>query len=814
MKYQIFSVLFLLILILGCKKEIETKESLLTYVPANSSLVIKINDFQKFKDAINTNNFISKLIQAQTYTGVVEKIKALTYLNPESESILIFSEFKNDDFDFTFITKKNQNLVDTDRTTNKVIEEINGSYKKYSIEDLSFYSKIIDSTIIISSTENYFGKLENKTKNDNFAILNQLYEIADATKPASALINLNQANPFLHPSIKDHTIINEFSDWVLLDIDVADEHINFNGISIANDSLSNHLSLFKNTNPLTNSTPLFAPINADAILSYTYNNHNVFAENQKAFMKEAPKDSLLNTVEEIGFIYLNNRKAILLNTYGAINISEYLSGVKKETFDYQGNEIVEIIETDFLNKRLRPIIKNYTSNFYTIIEDAFIFTENIESLQTIISNYKNGNTFNKSDLYTSAMTNLAEESTILYISNTKNINNTLKSSFSNSFYKDIKKVTDDSYLYASQAIADKNFYHTNLIIQKIEKENKTTKVDALFSFSLDADIANLPQFVTNHISNKKEIIVQDVNHTLYLISRKGEIVWKKELNSGIQGKIHQVDIFKNGRLQLAFTTNNQLLVLDRDGKEVSQFTKTYEGGNLNPLAVFDYEGKKDYRFIVTQAEKIFMYNNKAVIVDGFKYTKANKPILSAPKHLKIKSKDFIVFKLEDGSLKIVSRVGDVRTKVSPKIDFSKNEIFIYKNKFTLTDKKGTLYQIDEKGEITKTNLNLSNDHGLFATSKTLAIMNDNILSIRGKKVELELGVYTQPEIFYIYDKIYVAVTDIQHQQVYLYDSQAKPISSLPVHGTSKIELNDVDNDKKLEFVTKENDNTLTLYKVN
>jgi len=265
---------------------------------------------------------------------------------------------------------------------------------------------------------------------------------------------------------------------------------------------------------------------------------------------------------------------------------------------------------------------------------------------------------------------------------------------------------------------------------------------------------------------------------------------------------------------LAFCTNNEFLILDRNGDEVSPFNKKFEGGNLNGLAVFDYEGRKDYRFVVTQGSKIFMYNNKGNIVSGFTYTDAGSNILKAPTHFRMGSKDFLVFQLENGSLKIRHRAGQERVRVNDAINFSNNNVFLYKNKFSVTDTKGVLHQIDTKGKLTKTNFNLGQDHGMYATSKTLALMNDNILSIKGKKVKLDLGVYTAPKIFYIYDKIYVAVTDIQSQRIHLFDSQAKPISNFPVYGSSMIDLIDIDNDRKLELVTKDQDNSLIVYKIN
>ena len=282
----------------------------------------------------------------------------------------------------------------------------------------------------------------------------------------------------------------------------------------------------------------------------------------------------------------------------------------------------------------------------------------------------------------------------------------------------------------------------------------------------------------------------------------------------IQGRIHQVDIYKNGKLQLAFCTNNQFLVLDRNGEEVAPFNKKFEGGNLNPLAVFDYENNRNYRFVVAQGKKVFMYNSAGDIVSGFTYTEAESPIISNPKHFRMGKKDYLVFQLENGELKILHRAGGNRITVNRTIAFSDNEVFLYKNKFSVTDKKGVLHQVDVKGKLAATKFNLGENHGMFATSKTLVFMDDNILNIKGKKVELELGVYTKPKIFYINDKIYVAVTDLQNQKLHLYDSQAKPIPNFPVYGNSVVDLIDMDNDKKLELVAKDQENSIIVYTLN
>ena len=208
-----------------------------------------------------------------------------------------------------------------------------------------------------------------------------------------------------------------------------------------------------------------------------------------------------------------------------------------------------------------------------------------------------------------------------------------------------------------------------------------------------------------------------------------------------------------------------------------------------------------------------MYNGKGDIVNGYKYDKAEANILAAPQHFRIGKKDYIVFKLENGRLKITNRVGNTRVNVKDKFSFSENDIKLYQNKFTFTSEDGILYQIDSQGKSTSSNLNLAKDHGMDATSRTLVIMNDNILRIRDKKVELELGVYSKPIIFYLNDKIYVSVTDIQNQKIYLYDSQGASIPNFPIFGSSNIDMADMNLNKRAEFVFKDQENSIKVFKI-
>ena len=152
---------------------------------------------------------------------------------------------------------------------------------------------------------------------------------------------------------------------------------------------------------------------------------------------------------------------------------------------------------------------------------------------------------------------------------------------------------------------------------------------------------------------------------------------------------------------------------------------------------------------------------------------------------------------------------DVKTDIA----FSGNPVFNYKNTFTTSTQDGNLVQVNTKGQPNYTELNLSSDHYLTTTSKTLVALDENKLRIRSNTVELDYGNYTSPIIFYINDKIYVTTTDLQTKKVYLFDSQGKSIVNFPIYGSSSIVLDNIDHDRNLELIVKSEDDSMVVYEI-
>ena len=806
------------ILIASCAKEVKTKDSLLEHLPPNPSLVVKINNLTNFRSELKNNTFLKDVEQLSHLNDILSKVKGLEHLSTDKTTALGIYEVGKGHYDYILVAKNNADLFNVDSIANKTIESITyegTTITKYTLDGLEVFGVQKENDMVMSSSqmliENMVRMSGTQQTDPN---LEKLYETSATDKSATLFLNPEGNISLL--SLKENNDANKpFSSWISLDFTANSDEVNLNGVAMATDSTKTFINLFKGTSPLANKTAAYAPLNAQAIISYTFDDYRVFANNQNSYLDRVKQtDSLFNTIEEVGIIYLNNKKTVLLKSYGTEGLYDYLDSKKAVSQNYQGNEILELQEPKLITENFTPLVKNFEANFCTVIENSFIFSKDKEALQTIISSHKSSSSFDKDQGYLTAKAYMANESSMLFISNAAGIDFFTEAELSEDVAEDIANDDLNDLVFASQMVMDNGFGHFNLLTSKIKQSQEKNAVSPLFTLELNTDLATDPQFVKNHRTNEQEIVVQDQNNVLYLISNDGKVLWTKQLDGRIQGDIQQVDIYKNGKLQMAFTTNDQFMVLDRNGDEVAPFKIDFEGGNLNPLAVFDYDGSRNYRFVVTQGRKVFMYNNQGKIVRGFTFTEAPSNILGAPKHFRVGNKDYIVFRLDNSTIRILHRVGSDRIKVPEKIDFSNNDVFLYKDKFTVTNKTGVLHQIDTNGKLVATNFNLNPDHGFYATSNTLVFMDDNVLSIKGKKVELELGVYSKPEIFYIYDKIYVGVTDIQNRQIYLFDSQAEPIPNFPVFGSSMIDLTDMDNDKQLELAAKDQDNSLIVYKIN
>ena len=347
---------------------------------------------------------------------------------------------------------------------------------------------------------------------------------------------------------------------------------------------------------------------------------------------------------------------------------------------------------------------------------------------------------------------------------------------------------EDFYQLTLTATAEKPNTETASRSQNGEAPQSSDKgMQERFVLTLDKPAQTLPHFVTNHRTGEKEVVVQDRDNQLYLIGHDGKILWKKRLDSPIQGEIHQVDLFRNGFLQLAFNTLYSSYVIDRNGKEVAPFCLTRKN-SLLPLQIFDYDHNKDYRFVICEDKRIYLKDRRGEEVKGFEGSRVPEGLKSPPQHMRLAGKDFIVFAKANGQLSILHRNGSVRIPLKQTFDFSDNPIVPYKDCIAFTTRDGKLHYIDSQGGMRQENLSVGAAHYFAVQGDTRVVLDGNSLYINQKKISLPYADYARPRLISTQKGLLIAVLDEQNHQLYLFSREGETLPGFPIYALSQADV--------------------------
>ena len=200
-----------------------------------------------------------------------------------------------------------------------------------------------------------------------------------------------------------------------------------------------------------------------------------------------------------------------------------------------------------------------------------------------------------------------------------------------------------------------------------KEEKETTTPNSIntpvWSVALDSPAITNPQIVKNHYNGEDGIVIQDEKNQIYLISNSGKILWKKQIDGTIIGSVHQVDMLKNNKLQMAFVTENKLYIVDRNGNNLKGYPKTLSKKAIVGLSVFDYDKNKNYRFMIPTADAdILLLNMQGEMPSDWNYSGSTN-ITTPLEHFNIKGKDYIVTASKEKAI-ILNRKGENR--VTPK----------------------------------------------------------------------------------------------------------------------------------------------------
>lgn len=375
------------------------------------------------------------------------------------------------------------------------------------------------------------------------------------------------------------------------------------------------------------------------------------------------------------------------------------------------------------------------------------------------------------------------------------------------------------------------FFH-NFFVKFSAREISSPQT--IWESRLDTTIHFKPVFTLNHQTNRKEILLQDEAHNLYLINTSGRQLWKVPLKEAIRSEIFQIDFYKNGKLQFLFSTQSALHLIDRNGNYVANYPVMLRAPASNGMNLFDYDNRKEYRiFVAGQDRGIYVYDQTGALVKGWEFGKTESLVEQEVQHYRLGSRDYIVFG-DAMRVYILDRRGNPR--VTPDKQFAKsarNGLVLDRQaaggpRLVGTDVNGMIWFVYFSGRVEEHKTEgYSADHYftfedfdgdgrrdyIFADQNRIEVLNPDGKKILKEKTD---GYITHPPNLYVFpgNSREIGVVNRNEEKIYLFQADGNQHDGFPLRGRTPFSIGYLDpGNREFNLIVGGDDKFLLNYRV-
>jgi hypothetical protein len=454
--------------------------------------------------------------------------------------------------------------------------------------------------------------------------------------------------------------------------------------------------------------------------------------------------------------------------------------------------------------------------FFTTYRNYLLISDHLPYLKQSLSDIEEENTWRKSLRMSNFLDNLNQESSYsLFV----NVPSTIRSVVGGLDPRWRNLITQNDFViktFENIAIqispVDEKFYTSVYIDQSNGNIRSEVTPIAKSTLDLGVKINSKPILLKDHTQNERSILLQDSTDQIYWVTHDFKVEWTKPLEGPISGEIHSLDYYKNGKLQYAFVTPNQIHMIDREGNYLPGYPKSMKGSDsLKYLTVVDYDGDKNYRLVIADRQgQIFITNKEGTSLAGWQPKKLNDPLVDAPKHYRISNKDLFLMATKEGKIHVFNR----RANYYPGFPVSLNEFLssnIYFNPassfgssyFTVLTDNGNLQSFDLQSNSKDFNQlykpepetqfsilkSVSDESYLILrnSNERIDFLNSNLELLFGKDYLDDESIFVQ---YYSINpsKQYIVIGNYNGQFIYMYDLTGRLITSRPLIGNQPVSL--------------------------
>ena len=477
----------------------------------------------------------------------------------------------------------------------------------------------------------------------------EMYATAGKNVDANVFINFQQLprsfSVLVKPDFKSEVrSIRNFAGWAELDINLLPDLLLMNGFVNPTDSLSSMASLFIKQVPQRITADKILPASIASFLTVSISDPEKYFVDYRSFLRDQglltgynntlqslnnayntdfPNDFLEIMDNEItlgfdtrnsdadaaGIFFLMRIKSnaqaeeklkSILTKIAAVESNPYSSYTTNYRLDAQTTyQIYHLPVRKLTAKIFGSLYAVLDEHYFVVLDNYLVFSGSIESIKSLIHSYLLNKTLQNDPAYKEFKNSLTPRSNLCFYCNLSKgqpVFSAYLSSNISQAWKKHQSVFQKIQVLGIQLYANNNMLYSNFLVKYISTYSTTTQT--VWESKLDTLTDFKPVFVVNHQTLQNEVFVQDLKNNIYLINQVGRVLWKIQLTEPINSEVFQVDYFRNGKLQLLFSTRSALYLIDRNGNLVERYPVKLRSPATCGLSVFDYEGNRDYRLFI------------------------------------------------------------------------------------------------------------------------------------------------------------------------------------------------------------------------
>ncbi|HPY81997.1 MAG: DUF3352 domain-containing protein [Bacteroidales bacterium] len=638
---------------------------------------------------------------------------------------------------------------------------------------------IAKQTLIISASRVLVEEALKNLFSENTLLNDESFASVQRTASSNTLgnvyINLEKiaSVAYLHAHTDKKDALLQFSDlgsWCEFDINVYSNYLLLNGFSSITNP-SHYFTIFQKQTPVPFEIKEVLPAGTSSFIALGIRDKKTFAQRYESYLKRTnrfqnyqTKLHAINTQlslpnsdavdikniiysiidNEIAMVYGNvNSLDIFQNTFAVIKVQnqsqarEKLLGIIDGYCDKNKLNINDFTSDFKIDEKIQykiytfPVPKvpyalwgdvffNTSAEYICFIENYVVFGNSVQSLSKFIHAYELKKTLEKDIDFSRFSEKLLSNYTWYLYSNVSKTYDIYPSFLDQSVSKTLQAQSDNLKKFEGFAIqvnAEHETFYNHLVINY--NPGAVDKPRTVWESYLDTVIISKPKIIDNFHTGEKSILVQDAYNNLYMLNKSGVIQWKRQLKEPIMGEIHEVDFYKNNKIQYVCNTKNYIYMIDRIGNFVERYPIKLESEATAGMSVFDYENNREYRIFIPCANKrVYLYSKEGNTVKDWAFGRTESIVTTPVQYFRLHGKDYIVF-ADQNMMYMLNRRGDIRVPVTQAINKSPNNVFVFEEKsnglhtLVTTNRQGEVVYIDFKGNVSKRSITKVSENHFF-----------------------------------------------------------------------------------------------------